>query len=387
MRYLIFFLMAVGCLGQTAFVSGAVGDYVLWPSSTSLINAGGGLSTWTTLNASNLKAGQCGYLITAAYGTKALQNIHVLPGAITKAGGTDLRVGIQSASTTTGPPIQADGTWLSSGNAYATIADSGLVANVWLRSGTVGGTLSMSPGTLYCLVAEPENYSGSDSILLRAMGMRTTPPLGVGIAYNGSAWSVASANGIGIHLLEFTDGTFGYLGATFPINATPTAVSFNSGSANDEIALKVSPANTLGVVGICAENPYSTSTGDADFVLYNGTTVMATASVDAQQFYGTATTVLFCAMFSSVQTLSSGNTYYAAIKPTSANNVRVVYSTAADAGYWAVASGGTATSYSARADGGSWTDTTTRRPSIWLLVTGAGSSGGGSTGGSFVVAQ
>lgn len=369
-------------LAQAQWSSGAVGDYSLWPYNTIAITVPGGYQTSATLNSSSKKANQCGYLATAGNATKTLQNIHFMPGAVTKAGGTDLRVGIQGVSATTGPPIQPDGTWAAGNTAFATIADASITANTWLRSGTVAGSLSMTGGSLYCMVVEPENYAGSDSFVIRGTFTRFGM-FGQGGSYDGSAWVGASSL---VHLLEFTDGTYGYIGISIPLNSINQVISLNTGSTPDEVALKVSPSTSMNVAGICADNNYSTSSGDLDYVLYNGTTAMISASVDAQQFLSTSASQLSCALFPTVQSLTSGNTYYAAVKPTTANNVRVVYNGVDNSAYWSVWGGGTASSYSSRTDAGAWSDTTTRRPSIWLLLSGSTSTGSSSSG-AYVVAQ
>jgi hypothetical protein len=383
MRIILLILASVAAWGQTPF-STAVQDSVPYPFSPAWINSAGGVQTWANLNGSTIKAAQCGYLNTAGGATKTLQNLHVMVATANKTSGTDLRLGIQAPSTTTGPPIQPDGSWAASGAAYATVADSAITANTWLRSGTVGGTLSMTQGGLYCLVVEPENYAGSDSYLLRSVFSRSGWSA-QSASYNGATWT-GSNGGIALHLLEFTDGTFGTLGLGAPLNVVGTTVAFNTGSTDDEIGLKIIPDTPLVVTGICAENPYSTSTGDFEWVLYEGTTARRTVTTDVNTLFTTSATNTICGVFDSYFTLAVGSTYYAALKPTTSNNIRIVYNTVADANYWSVWSGGPITSYSARADGGAWTDTDTRRPSIWLLISAAGSAGG-SGGGAYVVAQ
>lgn len=385
MRIMIVFLAACSAWGQTQFVSGAVGDYATYPSSAATVSFSSGLQTLASLNASNIKAAVCGYVATASGATKTLQNLHVMIGSLTKTGGTDLRIGIQLPSTTTGPPIQPDGSWAAAGAAYATVSDASMTANTWLRSGTVGGTLSVTNGSKLCLVAEPENYGGSDSISIRGANVRVTYT-SMATAYGGASWATVGTTFAMLHLLEFTDGTFGSIGIGAPLNAVGTSATLNTGTTPDEIALKVQPSVSMSVFGICSDNIYSTATGDFDWVLYDGTTPMVTVSNDVNQTFLTSSTSTMCSYFPTPQTLSSGGTYYAAIKPTTANNVQIRYNGVADAAYWAAYGGGAGTGYSTRTDAGSWSDTTTRRPTIWLLVGGV-VDGSGVTGGAFVVTQ
>lgn len=384
MKLVLYLLCVTSMLiAQTSFGTGS-GDYVFWPLGSAWWNTQASSQTVATLNASNLKASACGYISTPGGATKTLQNIHFLLGGAAKTGGTDLRVGIQAASASTGPPMQPDGAWASAGNAFVTVPDASMSPSSWVRSGTVGGTLSVSNGSIWCIVIEPENYAGSDSYVIRGTNQRSSSLLAVSASYNGTTWtgSAASMN----HLLEFTDGTFGSIGLGVPFNVIGTALTYNSGSSPDEVALKIVPTVAMSATGICAENPYSTSTGNLEWVLYEGTTALVTVSSAASSLWSTAATGVACAMFSSAVTLNASSTYYAAIKPTTVNNVRLLYSTVSDATYWAAFPGGDQTGYSTRTDAGAWSDTTTRRPAIWLLIRGAGSTGGGG-GGAYVVAQ
>lgn len=378
MKFILVFFLPVILFSQTPWSTGAIGDSIPYPFSSAWLNTSSGIQTWATLSGSTLKAAQCGFVSLSGSSPKTLQNIHIMIGAVTKTGGTDLRIGMQDVSTTTGPPMQPDGTWASGGTAYATVGDGSITANTWLRSGTVAGTLSVSNGDTWCIVVEPENYAGSDSYALRSIGVKSIWS-GIADSYNGSAWS---SSGTGLHLLEFTDGTYGSIGLGTPLSTVGGAVTYNSSSSPDEYALKITPSVSMSVVGMCAENPYSTATGDLDWVLYQDTTAIATVSIDANSLLSTSATVPTCVIFASSVTISAGSTYYAAIKPTTTNNVRIAYNAASDSTYWSVYGGGTNVNYSTRTDAGAWSDTDTRRIAIWLLTAGAGV-----TGGSFVVAQ
>ncbi len=382
MRYLIA-LLACSVWGQGSFVS-SVGEPIPFPASMPQIASHSGVQTICTINGATIRCSQCGSLRIPSMASKTVSNIHFWFGGVTKTGGTTLRVGLQSPSTATGPVIQPDGTFLASGNAFASISNASITASTWFRSGTIGGSLSLSPGAMACLVVEVDSYSGSDSFSIRGGNLRFSS-YGQAASYNGSSWSAGTLQALA-HLIEFDDGTYGSLGPALPLNGIGNASTINTGSTPDEVALKITPNTTLGAVGICAENPYSTSGGDADFVLYEGTTSLASVSVDAQRFFGTSTSWQYCALFSSRVTLNAGTTYYAALKPTTANNIRILTSTAADAGYFSVFGGGTNVTYSTRTDAGAWSDTTTTRPGIWLLIDQAGSTSG-SSGGSYVVAQ
>lgn len=382
-----FILLLISCVawGQSSLVS-STGAPFFYPSWMTMTATQTGAVAISTLNGASIKASQCGFVNNIDAAAHTLQNIHFRFGNITKSGGTTLRVGIQGVSTTDGPPIQPNGTFASSGNAFANIANASIpAANLWLRSGTVGGSLSISNGDKACMVVEVDAYAGSDSISISGASMRFSAT-GESADYNGSVWASSGARSM-FHLLEYTDGTFGVIGPALPFEIFGSVVTYNSGSTPDEYANQITPATSMRVRGICAENPYSTSTGDVDFVLYNGTTVLATASLDAQQLWLTGTNTNTCGVFATPITLTSGNTYYAAIKPTTTNNIRVVFTEADTASYWVVTGGGTDMAYATRTDAGSWTTNTARRNNIYLMIDQVGNPGGGGATGAYVVAQ
>lgn len=387
MRFILYFLLLASLgLAQVPPFSTGTGDIVPYPFTSLWASQFNSIQTAATLNGATLKAALCGYVQTPGGATKTLRNIHLMIGAVTKAGGTDLRIGIQPFSTT-GGFTQPSGTWASGNTAFATVADGSITANTWLRSGTVAGSLSVSQGDKWCIVVEPENYAGSDSFIVRSMNQKGNLAfLANTLSYNGSAWSVPLS--LMLHLLEFDDGTYGSVGLGVPFNSIGFVTAFNSGSTPDEIALKVTPTSALSAVGICSENPYSAAGGDFEYVLYDGTTALSTIAVDVDNLFTSSATAIYCALFPSAQTLSIGTGYYVSVKPTTANNVRTLSYGAANSAYWAALAGGNNTRYASRTNAGAWTDDNTARPAIWLLINGSGAtSGGGGGGGAYVVAQ
>jgi hypothetical protein len=96
--------------------------------------------------------------------------------------------------------------------------------------------------------------------------------------------------------------------------------------------------------------------GNMEIVLYEGTTVLQTVSVDANVIVGRRT----CVYPIPITTLSANTTYYVSMKPTSVTNVAVVSCDVSDANWWTLHDGGTSW-YAATRAGGAWTEITTRR--------------------------
>lgn len=196
-------------------------------------------------------------------------------------------------------------------------------------------------------------------------------------AFNGTSWSkVISIVPIGV--LKYDDGSYATSDGFVPFFAT-TSTTFNSGSSPDERGLILTTPAPMRVVGgwvlIDLDN-------DADLVLYDGATDVATVSMESSNRSTAAGKVGFY-RFSSAVSLAAGSTYRLAVKP-GASNVTVYSVTVSSAAIMGAAPAGSAWHLTTRADAGSWTETTTQRPLMGLIVDaiddGTGSGGGGGGG-------
>lgn len=136
-----------------------------------------------------------------------------------------------------------------------------------------------------------------------------------------------------------------------------------------------------GLFGIFTE---AATNRDAELILYDGTTALATLTYDANYAMGTGAAYFIGPI--TEQTLSTSATYRVAIKPTSANNVTIYTYDVNDAGHWALHSGQSAWAQTTRSDAGSWAAVTATRR-IWAGVRISSMVSSGGSGGSFTFVQ
>ena len=174
--------------------------------------------------------------------------------------------------------------------------------------------------------------------------------------------------------IGYSDGTYEPI-FLLPVNSQTTYTNFNSSSVPDERALRFSLPYPVTVQGFWGDFGYG---ANFDIVLYEGTTALLTYSVvnvnkQAGSQYGTY-------LFNSSVNLSKDTVYRLAIKPTTTTNVSVLEITVNTAAMLDMLSGGQAFHFSSRADAGAWSDTTTRRPIMGLILSAADDGVGGGGG-------
>lgn len=311
--------------------------------------------------------------------TKDIQRVAFRFGAITKAGGSGLTVSLQDVSTTTGAPMQPDEVQ----DQTVAISNANIpAANAWYRTNTLNANRTVSHGQMLAVVVE---YDGSGRLSTDAINFTNladpvanavTAHLAGAIGKISGTWTRQSV--LQNIILEMSDGTFGTLGSpglgyTMIASATGTQ-AINTGTTPDEVALKFQVPFECKCDGICGLLNFA-ATADFDFVLYEGTTVLATRSVDATMIVTAAARPAWG--FWAEQRIKPGVDYYATIKPTTANNVTVYYNDVADANHLSVMPGGVLSHWAQRTDAGAWTPTTTRRPMLGISLCGFNINGPG----------
>lgn len=330
----------------------------------------------SVIDATGEKFSFCGQVwFSERTGTKDIERVGFRFGTVTKAGGSALTVSLQNLSTTgLGPDGTQDQT-VAVANADATFA-----TNTWHRTGTLSANRTVSYGENLGVVFEFDGSGrlGADAVNISGLGSSFSLPHNIGalsLLNTGGGWSAATF--LPNLVLEFTDGSFGTLIGAFPCSAIGTH-SFGSGSTPDEYALKMSfpgPVSVDGVVGLIG----AVGGGDFDVVLYEGTTARGSAaSIDKDHVFATRWAN---ALFDNEEDLSATTDYYAAIKPTSATAVALHYFDVANADHLRCHGGGTGWCQASRTDAGAWSDTTTRRPFLSVMVSGIGDDVGGAGGG------
>lgn len=175
--------------------------------------------------------------------------------------------------------------------------------------------------------------------------------------------------------LRYEDGSYAPLmGRCWPI-ATCATETYNSGSTPDERGLIFQVPAALRACGAWL---LLNLTANLDVVLYDsdGTTPLATCTLDAdisRNGQPNVRTVFFPA---SVE-LAAATSYRLAVKPSSGSNVSIYTFTVGSAGVLDAIPGGQTWHYTARTDAGAWSETTTTRPWIGLLIDGVETGGGG----------
>ena len=173
----------------------------------------------------------------------------------------------------------------------------------------------------------------------------------------------------------YSDGTYAFTWA-FPVTAT--ANSIDTGTASDEIGNKFTVNVPARVVGWWAV--LDTGAGvDFDVVLYEDSTAIETISIDGDASADAADMVM-SGFFQTTDTLAVGTTYRIVIKPTTTNNIEVWDFAVSAAALMDTLSMGQDWQYTERADAGSWTETTTKRALVGIIVDALDDGTGGAAG-------
>lgn len=194
----------------------------------------------------------------------------------------------------------------------------------------------------------------------------------------GPTWTkINSGASIPCIALEYSDGSFAFIGA-LPITSH-TAQSFKSDTVGaDEYALRFTVPFPMRIVGMgCVID----ADGNADFILYEGTTQRAGVSIDPDMRASSSVSVYEMLFDDGPYTLSKDTVYHASVKPTTTTAVVLNIHNFNSAGILDSVDGGQAFHLATRVDGGAWSYDTAKRPVIWLIVDGFDDATGGAGGG------
>lgn len=268
----------------------------------------------------------------------------------------------------------------------------GSLANGWVSpglitsDGTDGGTKrAVTAGDVLALVLEWDStQSGEFWINRMSDGSNGLMPIPYALTHNGSAWT-KTVTGYQSLILKYNDGTYaGLSDITAPFTAVNTR-SINTGSTPDEIGLLFSLPAPVRVGGAWV-GAAGAATADLDIVLYDsdGSSVLASFALDASLWPSPPTTAVQVVRWAPVN-LAASTSYRLVVKPTTANNVSLYTGTVSAAAITGALGGGT-WHRTERTDAGSWTETTTERPFMGLIVTALEEGTGGSAGGAWAFA-
>lgn len=175
----------------------------------------------------------------------------------------------------------------------------------------------------------------------------------------------------------------GYNDSTYPENyplvpALATATNFNSSSTPDERGNIFTLPVSLRANGIQIAYQNALASADFDLVLYdsNGTSVLASVSMDADTLFGTSGGWMKV-YFASPVTLLASTAYRVVVKPTTTNDNAWVRYQALNTTVMQALPGKGAWYGTSRTDAGAWTEVTTDFYTIGLLFDGIDSGSGG----------
>lgn len=320
------------------------------------INGGPGYTAtaWGPVDANTEKIAFNGRVwFPARTGTKSIQYIGFRFGTNVSDGSSRIDVSMQDVSLTSGPPMQPDG------NKDQVINMAVDVSNAWEWIGPYNPTRTVSYGDRLSIVFEfdTNGRQGSDSFHLAglATGGGSTGTLTgdcIGCFYNGSTWT-AGAYFPNV-LLGFSDGSFGILDGSLVFSTTGVA-GINSSSTPDEVGCRFSLPFPCKVDGIWA---CIDADADLDVVLYNDTTELTSAAIDANALQASSGKRFIIPI--APQTLAANTDYIIALRPTTTTQISYYTIEVANASHWAVHEGGSF-AFTSRTNAGSWAASTTTK--------------------------
>lgn len=326
------------------------------------------LQTNQTFNAANVGLYFIGYVVIDGRPTSAKTlssaggKIHFMAGATTFANaGTTLRIGIQDVNATTGTPARGDGTF----DVYKDMVGGTdtITGSAYNTATLATGSKSIAHGDLIAIAFRMTARGGADSVILQSLASASLfnwPQ----VTAESSGGAFSSVQNVPNAIIEFDDGTLGWIHGTMPVNTGVTNVTYDVNSTPDEVGIPLRFPRPVSVEGLWVFAQFVPS-GPKEIILYSdpfGTPVAEkTISYDADMIQANGNRIshfLFGAPF----TLNPDVDYLVGIRPTTADDVIANYFGVANANYLKAMSGGTYSDYATRTNNtGAFSRTTTRR--------------------------
>lgn len=358
------------------------GGPVMYPNmGTFNIASSGSLQTITTMAASGQACHLVGQVFidgrpsAAKTFSSAGGKIHFMAGACTFANaGTTLRVGIQDANLTTGSPARGDGTF----DTYKDMVGGTdtITANAYNTVTMASGTKSITHGDMIAIVFNMTARGGADSVIVQGLSQYSGGLFHLPQCTAEAAAVFTTQPTVPDAIIEFDDGTLGWVYGTMPVDAGPNnVVSFNSGSTPDEYGTTVQFPRPVSVEGMWAFI-VAAGSGPSEFLIYSdpmGTPTLVTGATysfdhDLKQ---SANERFVHVLFPQPVTLAANTRYGVTMRPTTTDNITAHYFRVANANYFKAMTGGIYSTYISRTNNaGAFTETTTRRLEMGLLISG-----------------
>ena len=328
------FIPALGGTTVTSFALDATNDAIAWAFQVSAQDTGTVVIT------------RLGYRLTSVTGAQPVYKISLqgldangVPDGTIKGGGTP-------ASATFTPAGSNTWNWVTLDNAYTASRGEFLAINIQYDSGTIGAGNTASFG----------QYATNGAVQTFPYSM--------------------SNNAAGGYVKQTIHPIFGYSSAT-RVYGTPvqqfTSLTVSSDTTPDEVALRfqIDGVKSYQVVGARMNGQAGAAAKSFKMILYDGTTVLQDVTIDSDFAVAAAVMRSWTYYFdeATLATLIGGQPYRISIQPqTTAITIgpnAVILTAAGDLDAYA---GGQNWFYSHRTDAGAWTDVTTIRPFIELII-------------------
>lgn len=305
-------------------------------------------------------------MIIRAPRTGTISKIAIRTATVSVGGDADFR--LETVDATTGDPT---GTLLGT-NTNVTVTLN--ASSTWF-TGTLTAGASVTKGDLFAVVIA--NSSGTYTITSMASGVyRASFPY---MGHMTAAWVKFSQ--APVLALEYSDTNY------YPVlGCMPTSnivnQAFNTGSVIDERGIKFRLPFPVRVSGawaqVEADNDFTIRLYDSD-----GTSVLLSQTCDPEIRFGTNHGIRY-EDFASTAILLPNVDYRLTLLPTTASNITSHEVVAPSAAVMAALPWGTSIHLTTRADAGAWTDTTTQRVQMGIIVDQVDYSGGPLIGGRLI---
>lgn len=323
-----------------------------------------------------------GYVIDAASEKAGLVMEATKAGNISKVGfylsvhttGATLDVRIETVSATTGQP---SGTLFAT-NTSGTVVSTGVA---WYEC-TLTASATVAIGDRFALVvSQPSSSSGSCVVgsVTNYFSPGNARHFPYGLNYV-SSWAGNANYRLPTIFPVYDDNTYGYIPGSMPVTAWNVAYVFNSSSSPDEVGNRFNLVVPTRIVGA---RVFINPAGDGrDFALRlydSGGTQLATRTFDSAQFH--ASSYFWADLLFSAAVDCSAGVHRMTILPTTTGNNGTGHMTISSAtGARYAMPGGVDTYWTARTDGGAFSDTNTQLHMMVPLVQGFDNGAGGGGG-------
>lgn len=252
--------------------------------------------------------------------TGTIRRVEAYIATVTNAPDNGLRFSLQGVSATTG---QRDGVVKGSGSAAATTAAGTPSAAGWVNPGNFASLYSATRGELLAVSIDFASFVTGDSIIVggTAWGEARNFPYSISVTTTKNT-TIQPIMAL-VYVDSFGEVVYPMAPGWLAMKATNTSIAYNVNTvANDEVGLAWTPTfpcrlrAVMPVMGIAAGANF-------DVVVYDGVTNPAT-SFDGDQFAGTSNLASYLLLSDDVP-LTAGVEVIVSIKPTTTNNLTVIY--------------------------------------------------------------